>query len=513
MVHHKVCRVSVNRRKFLVAAGLGGTAMVVAACSPGSTPSAPTSTTLPPTTTAAPQPPDWAKLRSQLAGKLVLPSDPDYATAKLAYNPLYDSNNPAAIAQCVKPEDVQACVAVAAASRIPIAARSGGHSYAGYSTPNQGLVVDLGGMTDVQVHPDGTAVVGAGARLFDVYSGVGNAGRCLPGGSCPTVGISGLTLGGGLGVLTRKYGLTCDRLVSVQIVTPDGMLRTASAQSEPDLYWALRGGGGGNFGIVTSFTFRTEAATELTTLVMNFPAGTVAPILGAWQQWAPAAPDELWTSLQISGDTAPSCKLVGCFVGTPAGLTPLLNDFLGRAGVQPTTRQVSGRGFLEAMEYFGGGCSDSAQCHPSWTGSGQFGREAFVASSHVMTQPINDPGQIRALMQGRTNMTLIMDSFGGAASRVSAADTAFPYRSALATIQIYQGTTAAGQQQATQAVGEVRDRLGELIGPAAYVNYIDPSQPNWASSYYGNNLDRLRQVAKKYDPNGMFAFAQSLTKA
>ncbi|MGH3794022.1 MAG: FAD-binding protein [Pseudonocardiaceae bacterium] len=496
-----------SRRAFLRAAGLGASAATLTACTPG---------VLVRTaqTTAEGAPPDWAKLRTQLAGPLFLPSDPGYATAKLAYNPLFDGHQPAAIAHCDRPEDVQACVDLAAATPIAIAARGGGHSYAGYSTPDQGLVVDLSGLTGIDVRQDGTAVVGAGARLIDVYATLAGAGRCLPGGSCPTVGIAGLTLGGGLGVLTRKYGLTCDRLASAQVVTPDGGLRTAAPDSEPDLFWALRGGGGGNFGIVTSFTFSTVPAPELAVFQLHFPAGSVADVLGAWQRFTTSAPDELWSTLAVSGGDPPICRLTGCYVGTTDGLNPLLDDLVGRAGVPPTDRYVQAKGYLDAMRYFGG-CSTKSipQCHPDWNGPGQLPRQSFVATSRVLPSPINDPGRIAALMTGRSGMDLLIDSLGGAVSRIGAGDTAFPYRSALATVQIYQSASAATAPAARRSVGAVRTELGALLGENGYVNYIDPELPGWASAYYGSNLPRLRQVAEKYDPNAMFAFAQGLTRA
>ena len=123
-----------------------------------------------------------------------------------------------------------------------VATRSGGHSYAGYSTPSKGLVLDLSRLTTIRATADGMVRIGAGARLAHVYAALGRIGRCLPGGSCPTVGIGGLTLGGGVGFLTRAHGLTCDRLVAADVVTPDGVLRHVSATDEPDLFWALRGG-------------------------------------------------------------------------------------------------------------------------------------------------------------------------------------------------------------------------------------------------------------------------------
>ncbi|GAA3433527.1 hypothetical protein BJ998_004520 [Kutzneria kofuensis] len=456
-------------------------------------------------------PPNWDKLRGQLAGKLVLPADPAYETAKLAYNPLFDSRKPAAVAQVANPSDVQACVALAYASRIPIAARSGGHSYVGYSTPDSGLVVDLGGMKDVQVQPDGTATIGAGARMMDVYAALANAGRCLPAGSCPTVGIGGLTLGGGVGVLTTKFGLTCDKLVSAQIVTGDGKLRTVSASQEPDLFWALRGGGGGNFGIVTSFTFRTEEAPQLTVFQLQFPGGSVADVLGGWQQFIATAPDELWTTMGVSGGNPSTCRINGCFVGSPTGLNPLLNKLIAATGTQPTNRYTLSKSYVDAMKYFGGCASYSnAQCTPSWNGNGVLKRESFTATSRVLAKPLSDPAKFAEVMAGRSGMDVLLDSIGGAAGRVGATETAFPHRGALATAQIYQGSTAAS---ARTAVGEVRDNLGAVIGDGAYVNYIDASLADWGTAYYGPNLPKLRKVAQQYDPDGVLSFEQSVAKA
>ena len=396
----------------------------------------------------------------------------------------------------------------AAATRTPIAARSGGHSYAGYSTPARGLVVDVGPMSTVDVRRDGTAVVGAGARLMDIYAALAGAGRCLPGGSCPTVGIAGLTLGGGIGLLARKFGLTCDRLASAQVITADGVLRTASAASEPDLYWALRGGGGGNLGIVTSFTFATAPAPALTVFSLQFPAGSAAAVLGAWQDWVAGSPDELFANCIIHGGTPPGCQVGGCFVGSPSRLNPLLDDLVRRSGATPTSRYVSAKSYLDAMRY-SAGCSQltPAQCRPGWTGSGgTLQRESFVASSRIVAAPMRDPQPVVAAIAG-SGLDAIFDSLGGAVRRVGAAATAFPHRTALASVQLYREGSAAG------AVALVRDRLGALLGNHGYVNYIDPSLPGWGGAYYGANLPRLRTVAQRYDPDAVFAFAQGLARA
>ncbi|WP_433673074.1 FAD-binding oxidoreductase [Nocardia sp. CA-136227] len=454
---------------------------------------------------------DWEGLRQKLAGTLNLPSDSGYGTAKLAFNPVFDSRRPAAVAQVTNASDVQACVNAAASARIPVAARSGGHSYGGYSTPDNGLVVDLGSMSGVEVKPDGTAVIGAGARLMDVYSGLAKAGRCLPAGSCPTVGIAGLTLGGGLGVLTGKYGLTCDNLISAQVVTADGTVRTASATSEPDLFWALRGGGGGNFGIVTSFTFKTVAAPQLAVFQVRFPAGSLTDVLGAWQTFTASAPDEFWSTLGISAGSPPTCRINGCYVGSESNMNALLDKLVAATKTQPSNRYSISKDYLSAMKYFGGCANYSVeQCRPDWNGGGVLGRESFTASSRVLTKPLADPSRLTALLTGRSGMDVLLDSMSGAPARIGAKDTAFPYRGALATAQIYVGATTP---EARTAVNEVRDGLGALTGNTAFVNYIDPGLTNWATAYYGDNSARLRGIAKRYDPAGVFVFDQSAAKA
>ncbi|OLF04969.1 FAD-binding dehydrogenase [Actinophytocola xinjiangensis] len=499
-----------TRRTFLGAAA-ALTAGAATACSgttgdPRPTPTRSSTALPPPTTTATtePGPPDWAGLAARLPGGLHLPGQPGYDAARRVYNPLFDGRRPAAVARCTRDEDVQACVEVAAGSRIPIAARSGGHSYAGYSNPDGALVVDLNPLSGVEVAPDGTAVVGAGTRLIDVYAGLAAAGRALPAGSCPTVGVAGLTLGGGIGVLARKYGLTCDRLVSARIVTAGGEVATVSQAQDPDLFWALRGGGGGNVGIVTSFTFATEPAPELTVFSLRFGVGA-DQVLGAWQNWVADLPDELWTNCVLSAGSPPGVRIGGCFVGDETGCRRQLD----RIGLTATSVLLSTRSYLDAMRYFGG-CStrDLAQCHPETEG-GQLGRESFVASSRILDGPV-DPAAVTGLLAGRTGLDLLLDSLGGAVSAVAPGDTAFPHRGALASAQIY-ANTAAGARAATDQVGEVRDGLGALAGAKGYVNYIDPAMPDWADAYYGQNLPRLREVASRYDPDGVFAFRQGLT--
>ncbi|WP_206787796.1 FAD-binding oxidoreductase [Amycolatopsis sp. MtRt-6] len=495
---HDQGRPGVPRRAFLRIAGVSAAGAVVAACGPGD-PAAPVASTAPAPATSTPPatrlptaPPNWDDLRSQLTGNLLRPGADGYETAKQGFNQLFDGNNPVAVATASTVQDVQACVK-AAAGRVTIAARSGGHSYAGYSVPQGGLVIDVAALNKVDVQ-GGKAVIGAGAKLKDVYAALARAGRALPAGSCPTVGIAGLTLGGGIGVLARKYGLTCDHLSSAQVVAADGRTLTASAGSEPDLFWALRGGGGGNFGIVTEFTFDTDPAPpELTVFSLHFPAGSGAGVLGAWQQWIAAMPPELWANLVLSGGSPVQCRVSGCYVGDTAGLTTLLNNLTTNAGARPTQRVVKPVDYLGAMKYFEGGSN----------------RQSFVASSRIITTPV-DAAKLVAVADGRPGMDLLIDGLGGAVAGPAKDATAFWHRDALASVQVYATATARNRAKVTESVGDVVAGLAAAGAGGGYVNYIDPALPDWKTAYYGDNAKRLQEVAQKYDPHNVFRFGQGV---
>ena len=430
---------------------------------------------------------NWERLRRRLGDRLVLPQDTGYDTLRLPYNTVYAHRRPAAIAKCLKPEDVQACLDFASHERIPVAARSGRHSYAAYSVPENGLVVDMSGFDDVRLH--GTQVqVGTGTRLDSFYETIGAQGRAVPGGTCRSVGVGGLTLGGGISVIGRKYGLTCDNLVGARIVTPDGCLHTVSEHQKPDLFWALRGGGGGNFGIVTSFTFRSVPAPNITRFLLLYPEGATADIVDAWQEWFENAPDELWAVCEIGAGTPTGVAVGGTYLGPAKDLHPLLDRM--PAG---TKREVQEMTYLEAMRFYAGGHE---------TGF------SFVASSRMAYAHV--PGKrVDELLTGQRDCRIQFDSFGGALGRVAPDATAFPHRRALSSAQCYvnvvNGRTEA---EGRKVLASLRDGLG--TGTTGYVNYIDPEMPDWPTAYYGRNLARLRKVARRYDPDRVLAFAQGL---
>jgi FAD/FMN-containing dehydrogenase len=513
--------VAMERRRLLKVAALAGVGAVVG-CQPGRPQSVPpttasatatagaTATVTVSTTPSAQAGVDYAALRTALKGTLLMPGASGYTSAALPYNAALGPRKPAAIVRVADASDVATCVRRAGGRGVVLAARSGGHSYEGWSTPDRGIVVDLSALGSVRVRSDGTAVVGAGTRLIDVYAGLAAAGRALPGGSCPTVGIAGLTLGGGIGVLCRAYGLTCDRLRAADVVTADGDMRTVDANRDADLFWALRGGGGGNAAIVTAFTFETVPAPTVSTFSLAFPASRSAALLTAWQAWMAAAPDTLWSLCGITSAATPTNRISGTWLGSEDALAGHLDELVSAVGATPTRRLTHRFDYLDAMKYFAG-CSDSiAACHPTSVPGGTLGREAFHAASRMLEHPLtaNSAGKVVDLVRGGPSVVLLFDALRGQVGHVAADGTAFAHRGAIASIQIYSGAS-----DGRSAVARVQRDLAPLTGSGAYVNYLNADQTDWAQAYYGSNLSRLHEVAQHYDPNGVFSFAQSVLRA
>src|SRR3989449_4831241 len=239
------------------------------------------------------------ELARGLRGDVVLRGAADYQQARLLFNTRFDAFKPRAVVFCESLADVQRTVRWAQRHAVRIVPRSGGHSYGGYST-TPGVIVDVSRLKGVVLDRHGHAVIGAGARLIDVYDDLARHGRTVPAGSCPSVGIAGLALGGGVGFASRKFGLTCDNLLEATIVLADGSAVVCNTNRYQDLYWALRGGGGGNFGIVTRLVFRTHPTSQVVTYALEWPWSDAERIVQAWQRLAPHAPDGLFSVLNLN---------------------------------------------------------------------------------------------------------------------------------------------------------------------------------------------------------------------
>src|SRR5687768_3153636 len=224
------------------------------------------------------------ELRAAVKGRVLVPR----GSASLVYNTRFEGRRPDAVVQVRDTADVAAAVRWANRFDVRVVARSGGHSYAGYCTTGDGVVLDLSRLRGIRVSR-GRATVGPAAQLIDVQRALTRRGVTVPSGSCPTVGIAGLALGGGHGLAGRRFGLTSDNLLAARVVTADGRVRHVDADTNEDLFWALRGGGGGNFGVVTSLTLRTHRAAGAAYFLVSWPWSQAGEAIAAWQRVAPGA--------------------------------------------------------------------------------------------------------------------------------------------------------------------------------------------------------------------------------
>ena len=447
----------------------------------------------------------YRELDRSIRGDVVQRGAAGYDAARVLYDTRYDGVKPQAIAYCESLADVQKTVRWARRHGVRIVPRSGGHSYGGYSTTS-GVIVDVSRLHAISVTAGGRAAVGAGAHLLDVYTALAARGRMIPGGTCPTVGIGGLTQGGGIGLSGRKFGLTCDSLLEATVVLADGSVVVANAQQHEDLFWALRGGGGGNFGIVTRFVFRTHPASDVTTYSLEWPWSDAKKVVQAWQQLTPHAPDELASVLNVSAVAGGGASITsaGQFFGSEAALRSLLAP-LANAG-SPTRYTTTPRTFLGAVHYFAGGGG---------------GRSTFAAKSSICNTTFSAAGIDALLHQIESKETsgtgsgiVLLDSWGGAISRVAKAKTAFVHRDALFSLQ-YLAYWSAGQAAAPNVawLRRCHAAMRPYVSAFAYQNYIDPDLSTWPHAYYGSNLPRLRQVKRRYDPHNVFHFKQSIRPA
>lgn len=472
---------------------------------------------------------DLPSLQTDLEGELLLPDSPGFETGRKIFNTRFDTIRPRAVARCKTARDVRACVAFARRGNIPIHVRSGGHSYAGWST-GPGLVIDVSAMNQVSMNAGSTiATIGAGAKLIDIYDGLAAHGRTLPGGSCPTVGIAGFALGGGISMLGRAYGMACDNLRQVEIVTASGDILTCDARRHPDLFWACRGGGGGNFGVATSFQFQTQPQKNITILSLDWSWAVAGKVMKSWQKWGPNAPDEAWSNCRFHTNPngrEPGVRITIIFLGDAAGLEPLLADLIGPVGAEPVRAIETKEGLYAMLTLAGCPTVTVQQCHLSLTSAeGTLGRPAHVAKSSFFDKPLSDEAianimrhiELAGATPGLTSASILFDAFGGAIGRVGAGETAFAHRAAQFSAQFLaywrEGADEPAIERCKSWIRNFHADLFKHSSGGAYVNYTDPELADWQRGYYGPNYDRLVRVKAAYDPGGLFKLSQGIPAA
>lgn len=429
----------------------------------------------------------WGGLASSIGGTVVLPTNSaQFATSKKVFNSFYDSSSPAAVVTVSSQADVQKAVAFATANNLKIAPRGGGHSYVGASSANGTLVLDLRGLPGGANFDGNNVTVTPATTLYAIQQAL--TGRAIPSGTCPTVGVAGLALGGGIGPDSRHAGLTCDALQSATVVLPSGDVVTASANDNPDLFWALRGGGGGNFGVTTSMTFSTFATTDSDVVRLDFPPASATQVLVGWQSWLSAADRNTWGIVDLMVGSAPNCHVLAtCPAGAGSGVVDAIKSAVG---VAPTSVSNKTMSRTDLMMFLAGGTSTPPA-------------RSFVAGSDVIG-PV-DSTAARAIAtaigqwpSGAGQASVLVDPLGGAVADVASGDTAFPWRNQSAVLQWYV-EPAGNQVTAANTWLSSAHQAVQQISVGGYVNYLEAGGA--PARYFGSNLSRLTTVRQKYDPN------------
>ncbi|KAF9969936.1 hypothetical protein BGZ73_007497 [Actinomortierella ambigua] len=458
-------------------------------------------------------------IKGNASSKLVISSSNEYNTARYGFNLIFEYK-PVAIYLPANTNDAAAAIKCASSNNINVAPRSGGHSFEGYCQGGKdgALVLDLKLMQGFSLDPNTSiASVGAGSLLGPLYAKLWNAGQYLiAAGTCPSVGIGGHTLGGGLGMVGRKYGMASDNVVGMTFIDPKGNILDVSASSNPDLFWALRGAGAGSFGLVTEFRIQAyKAPAVVTTMLIEFPISQLSPVLDAYAELGQQAPDELMCEMNIGKS---GLQVQANFLGPRSGADAALAKFLQRTG-KPSSQEVKEGTWYEAATKW------------SWLQSGTLdnpvaGDNRYARGrSLVYRKPMGSKEKKILLKylskppQGSSAAYIIVDIWGGKVNRPSAPSAFDNHRGVLYGIEFISewgdhlskpgvkcskclkwSADFAKEMQAAYSSGKIE----------AYQNYIERDLPNSLEAYYGSSLPRLKQIKKAIDPKDVFKYAQSI---
>ena len=437
-------------------------------------------------------------LREAMRGQVLVLGETGYEEARQVWNGTVD-RKPALIVRCADVADVQRALSFAVQHDLPLAVRGGGHSVAGFSACDDGVLIDLGLMRTVRVDADARiARAEPGVTGADFDRATQQHGLATTLGVVSTTGIAGLTLGGGIGWLMRKHGLACDNLLSVDLVTADGRLLTASADENPDLFWALKGGGG-NFGIATSFEYRLHPVgpTVYGGGVMFAPEHRRA-VLEAYRNLTRTAPDELtaYTAMTDGPDGTPVAAIAACYAGDQADGARLLDPIKAVVG-EPLLDGLGPLTYLEQQSRM-----DAA--YPR--GQYHYWRSCFLDD---LTDPVIDVLVDRASdLQAPPALELIVEHLGGA---IAAGDGAFAHRAANYDVLIAANWSDPVDQD--RCVAWARDTAAALEphSRGGYANYEPDAEGAYAPGAYGDRWTRLSAAKAQYDPTNVFRLNQNIT--
>lgn len=431
-----------------------------------------------------------------LTGKVILPRDVDYNRARQVYNEAINKC-PLVICYCCNVQDVINALLWSERQGIQVRIRSGGHHYEGYSVGTGKLVIDTSFMNGIKINSeDDTVEVQAGTRLMQLYKTLYNSGYAFPGGTCPTVGISGLVLGGGIGLSTRYLGLTIDSLIEAQMVDANGNLLTANSCHNEKLFWALRGAGGGNFGVITSYKFHLKKINKITLIQLRWDNKSARlEFLQLWQEWL----RNLDPRISVFGRIyKPGPWLFGFFYGCPEEARQILAHFLSIPGIN--FLNIEYVDFIDAVTIIG-------EIYPKRESFNATGRFIERQLSHCELKRIVD---IIELAPTEDNSFIGLYSLGGAVRAMKTDSTAFFYRQA----NYIMGISSSWESEAAAPV--VKEWVASgfkyiyTLSVGSYVNFPYNNLPNYEYAYYGEHVRELRCIKNEYDPHNVFEFPQSI---
>jgi FAD/FMN-containing dehydrogenase len=446
--------------------------------------------------------------KATLRGPVLQPGDPGYDDARALWNAMIDKR-PALIVRCAGTADVQASVAFARQNGLPLAVRGGGHNIAGSALCDDGLVIDLSGMRHVLVDPRARhAWVGGGALLSDVDHETKACGLAVPLGINSTTGVGGLTLGGGFGWLSRMYGLTVDSLAGAEIVTADGQRRWTGPQEEPDLFWALRGGGG-NFGVVTLFEFELHpVGPEVTAGLIVFPASQAREVMRRYRDFVDVLPDELsvWAVLRKAPPLpflppeAHGTDMVALALCSPLALSavaPMLERIRGFG--QPLGEHVGAMPYEAWQKIFDPLLAPGARNYWKSHNFSHLSDEAIdVVLRYAGTVPT-------------PQCEIFLGLIGGKANARPPDATAYPHRNVQFAMNVHGRWLDPADDD--KVVIWAREFFGAAAAYAAgsvYINFLTQDEGSRIREAYGPNYDRLVEVKRRYDPDNLFHFNHNI---
>lgn len=446
------------------------------------------------------------QLNQILQGDLIQPEDPNYNEARSIYNAMIDKH-PRLIAQCATEADVIAAVNFGREEKLDTAICGGGHSAPGLAVVENGLVIDLSTMKGIQVDPEKRKVqVEAGCRWGEVDQATHEFGLATVSGVIANTGVAGLTLGGGHGYLSRKYGLTIDNLLSADVVLANGQLVHASEQEHSDLFWALRGGGG-NFGVVTRFEFQLHPVDRVLAGPLFWPLESLEDTLRWYREWLPQASEDVY-AFYLTGQVPPVepfpkeiqgrnvCGLQWCYLGPEENLSEVMQP--ARDAAEPLFEQVGSMPYPVLQIMF----DDMYPPGMQWYWKGDFVKEITdeAIAVHRRFAEVPTPHSVMHLYP-----------VDGAVNRVGKDETAWNYRDATWSM-IFSGSDpdSANSEEIKTWVRDYWETMHPHTGGASYINFMMEEGQERVKATYGSNYERLREVKAKYDPNNFFHVNQNI---